>query len=133
MFSIDYPQLGNIFALANAEMVMAAINSGCLTCIFWTMFDYPDPLICQNGDTAEEKARYDSMRFSGHGLEFRYNKNGLINWCDEEKDYSARETLYTMGYLAKLFKKGSRVFKSEWDDENVRCCAVSSLIHSYWT
>ncbi len=125
-FAIDYPQHANIFALSFAEMAMAVVNSGCFAAAYWTMLDYPDPLICENGDTPEEKARYNAARFSGHGLEIRYNKNGMIRWCDEDNDYRSYASLYTMGYMAKFFKKGTRVFDSQWDDENVRCCAVST-------
>ncbi len=125
-FAADYPQLDNVFALSYAELSMAVVNSGCLAGAYWTMLDYPDPLICENGDTPEEKARYDAARFSGHGLEIRYNKNGLIRWCDEERDYRSYASLYTLGYFAKFFKKGTRVLKSDWDDEYVRCCAVST-------
>ncbi len=125
-FAIDYPHLENIFALSFAELAMAVVNSGCFAGAYWTMLDYPDPFICEDGDTAEEKARYNAARFSGHGLEFRYNKNGLIRWCDEQKDYRSHASLYTLGYMAKFFKKGTRVFDAKWDDENVRCCAVST-------
>ncbi len=124
-FAVDYPEMEGIYALSLAEMTLAAINSGCFAAAYWTMLDYPDPIIRENFDTVEGKARYDAVRFSGHGLEIRYNKNGLIRWCDEEKDYSSRAPLYTLGYLAKYFKKGSRVFDSKWDNEYLRCSAVS--------
>lgn len=125
-YCVDVPEGEGDYAIAISEMSIAAINTGCFASVFWTMFDYPDPFIRENGDTEEEKALYDVARFSGHGLSIRYNKNGLIKWCDDENDYGSRASLYTMGYMAKLFKKGSRVLISEWDDKNLRCAAVTN-------
>lgn len=56
----------------------------------------------------------------------RYNKNGLLKWCDDENDYSSRAMLYVMGYFAKLFKKNSRVLKIEKSDSLIRCAAVTN-------
>lgn len=123
-YAEDMPEIEAIHAISICEEAMAAINSGCFAAVYWTLFDYPDPVIREDGDTAEEKARYDAIRFSGHGLDKRYNKNGLIKWSDAECDYKSRAGLYTMGYMAKLFKKGMRVLSSSWDDEYLRCCAV---------
>lgn len=126
-YAVDTPEHENTYAIAVCEMAMAAINTGCFSAVFWTMIDYPDPFIRENGDTEEEKIRYDVSRFSGHGVSFRYNKHGLIRWCEDEKDYSSRASLYTMGYIAKLFKKGSRVLKiQEMDDPYLRCAAVTN-------
>lgn len=123
-YAVDVPEREGIHAIAICEEAMAAINSGCLNAVYWTLFDYPDPFLRENGDTAEEKARYDVARFSGHGLDKRYNKHGLVKWSDLDNDYSARAGLYTMGYMAKLFKKGTRVLHSSWEDKYLRCCAV---------
>lgn len=113
-------------AISLCEMALAVVNSGTLAGTSWTMFDYPDPMLRENGDSEQEKARYDVARFSGHGVSIRYNKHGLVRWCDEQKDDSSRAALYTMGYTAKLFKKGTRVMKCEVvDDELVRCAAVT--------
>lgn len=125
-YAVDFPEREGEYAIALAEMSIAAMNSGCFSGVYWTMFDYPDPFIRENGDSDREKAIYDAARFSGHGLAFRYNKNGLIKWCDDEKDYSSRASLYTMGYMAKLFKKGSRVLESRWEDSSIRCGAVTN-------
>ena len=125
-YPVDMPETDSIYAISLCEMAMAAINCGSLAAVMWTLYDYPDPFIRENGDTPEEKARYDVARFSGHGLDIRYNKNGIIKWCDEDKDYTARSSLYTMGYMAKLFKKGSRVLDTKWDDETIRCCGVTN-------
>lgn len=126
-YCFTYPEEEGMYAIAICEMAMAAINCGCFSTVFWTMFDYPDPFIREDGDTPEEKARYDVSRFSGAGLEIRYNKNGLIRWCDDEKDYSARASLYTLGHLARLFRKGSRVLEvQEPDDKYLRCSAITN-------
>lgn len=113
-------------AISLCEMAMAVVNSGTLAGTSWTMFDYPDPILRENGESEQQKARYDVARFSGHGVSIRYNKHGLVRWCDEQKDYTGRAMLYTMGYMAKLFKKGTRVLHSKVaDDELVRCAAVT--------
>ena len=126
-YSFYHPEQELDNAIALCEMAMAAINVGSFAAVMWTMLDYPDPFIRENGDTPAEKARYDAARFSGAGLDYRYNKWGLIRWCDEEQDYSSRAALYTMGYMAKLFKKGSRVLQCDWDNqENIRACAVTN-------
>lgn len=125
-YAAVHPEKDGIHGIAIAEMALAVINSGTFAGVFWTLFDYPDPFIRENGDTPEEKARYDVARFSGHGLQIRYNKHGLIRWCDDEQDYASRAALYTMGYLAKLFRKGSRVLDARWDDEKLRAAAVTN-------
>ncbi|MBO5898498.1 MAG: hypothetical protein J6R04_05765 [Clostridia bacterium] len=113
-------------AISLCEMALAVVNSGTLAGTSWTMFDYPDPMLREDGDSEEDKVRYEVARFSGHGLSIRYNKHGLIRWCDDEQDFRGRAALYTMGYTAKLFKKGSRVLQSEVvDDALVRCAAVT--------
>ena len=125
-YGVDCPEDENLFALAVAEMSLSVINSGTFAGVYWTLFDYPDPFIKEDGDTPEEKARYDVARFSGHGLNIRYNKNGLIKWCDEDEDYGSYAPLYTMGLMAKLFKKGSRVLETVQDDDMLRAAAITN-------
>lgn len=125
-YASAHPENDGIFGVAIAEMSLAILNSGTFAGVFWTLFDYPDPFIKEDGDTPEEKARYQVARYSGHGLQIRYNKHGLIRWCDDEQDYSSRAALYTMGYMAKLFKKGSRVLQCDWEDEKLRAGAVTN-------
>lgn len=120
------PEDANRAAISRAEIALAALNAGCLAAVNWTLFDYPDPFLREDGDSAEEKAIYQVARFSGHGLQFRYNKNGVIRWCDDEHDYSARPALYTMGYLTKLFRKGARVLEAVTDDETLRVGSVTN-------
>ncbi len=121
-----YPEEAGSLAVRLSEMCAAIINTGCLSGVYWSLFDYPDPFLREDGDTEEEKAAYDVARFSGHGLNVRYNKNGLVRWCDDEQDYTSRAPLYTMGYIAKLFRKGSRTFECKWDDKDLRAAAVTN-------
>lgn len=120
----DESKTEGVHAISVCEEAMAAINAGCFSAVYWTMVDYPDPFIKENGDTPEEKAKYDVARFSGHGIDKRYNKHGLIRWCDAEENYTSRAALYTMGYMAKLFKKGTRVLTTAWEDDALRASAV---------
>jgi len=71
-------------ALMLIDMALAALNAGVYAMALWTFNDYPNP----------------------RGLEYRYNKWGLTRWYDE--DYSARDTYYCFGLLAKYFKKESK-------------------------
>jgi hypothetical protein len=116
----------NLGAMARAEIGLCAMNAGCISAASWTFCDYPDPLLREDGDTAEEKARYDVARFSGHGVDVRYNKNGLFRWCDDEHDYSSYPDLYTMGYLVKLFRKGARMLPWTSDDDTLRAGGVTN-------
>jgi len=111
-FSFRYPDKQHLAAISQVEMALAAINAGTVSAVKWTLFDYPHPFLREDGDSPAEKGRYDVSRFSGHGLQIRYNKCGLVAWNDEEHDYSARADLYTLGYLAKFFRKGGRILPS---------------------
>lgn len=113
-------------AISRVEMGLAALNAGCVSAVSWTMVDYPDPFLREDGDTPEEKGRYDVARFSGFGLDVRYNKNGIFRWCDDEHDYSAYPDLYTMGYLVKLFRKGARVLPGSTADATLRFGGVTN-------
>ena len=111
-------------ALTLAEEEMAALNAGIQSAAYWTFMDYPDPFFREDGDSPEEKSRYDCARFSGHGLSIRYNKWGLFRWDDEKGDYSARASLYTLGPIARYFRKGSRVLTCESGSDSLFCGAV---------
>lgn len=123
---VDRPELDNLLAVQLAEFSICAVNTGCLAAANWTLFDYPDPFLNEDGDTPEEKARFRAANFSGHGVSIRYNKHGKVRWCDEEHDYRAYASLYTMGYMAKLFRKGSRILMPEFDNGSLRACAVTN-------
>jgi len=119
----DYTRLA---AITRVEMALSALNSGCISAVNWTFCDYPDPFLREMGDTPQEKDRYDVARFSGFGLDIRYNKCGLFKWCDEEHDYASNAELYTVGYFAKLFKKGSRVLPWTSEDATLRCGGITN-------
>ena len=118
------PRLEAETALMAAVQAIAVINAGALALAYWTMVDYPDPLLKDWSDTPEGQKRYEMGRFSGHGTEIRYNKNGLFRWNDEEHDYSSRPFLYSIGLLAKYFKKHARLLECKSTDEHVLCCAM---------
>ena len=118
--------VANLAAMTRVEMGLCAMNAGCVNAASWTFCDYPDPFIREDGDTAEEKARYDVARFSGYGVDVRYNKWGLFRWDVEARDYSSYPDLYAMGYLAKLFRKGARVLQASSDDATLRVGAVTN-------
>jgi hypothetical protein len=113
-------------AMQRVEMGLCAMNAGCVSAASWTFCDYPDPFLREDGDTPEEKKRYEVARFSGHGLNIRYNKWGLFRWDDENHDYSSYPDLYAMGYLVKLFRKGARVLVSTTRDPSLRVGAVTN-------
>jgi hypothetical protein len=113
-------------AIQRVEMGLCAMNAGCVSAASWTFCDYPDPFLREDGDTPEEKGRYEVARFSGHGLNIRYNKWGLFRWDDENRDYSSYPDLYAMGYLVKLFRKGARVLVSTTRDPSLRVGAVTN-------
>ena len=118
--------VANLAAMTRVEMGLCAMNAGCVNAASWTFCDYPDPFFREDGDTEEEKARYDVARFSGFGVDVRYNKWGLFRWDDENYDYSSYPDLYTMGYLAKLFRKGARVLQASSNDATLRIGAVTN-------
>ena len=119
-------EAANVAAMQRVEMGLCAMNAGCINAASWTFCDYPDPFIREDGDTAEEKGRYDVARFSGCGVGVRYNKWGLFRWDDENHDYSSYPDLYTMGYLVKLFRKGARVLPWTTTDDTLRAGGVTN-------
>ena len=123
-YAAEHPENDGLHAIAAAEMGLAVLNSGTFSGVWWTLFDYPDPFIHENGETPEAKNRYEVSRFSGHGVNMRYNKHGLIKWNDDQNP--SRAALYTMGYMAKLFKKGSHVLVCSLENEYLRAGAVEN-------
>lgn len=119
------PSKEHLAAISYVEMAFAAINAGMVEAARWTMCDYPDPMLRENGDTDDEKKAYQVARFSGSGVTTRYNKHGMFRWCEDEHDYSARADLYAYGYAAKLFRKGGRILPSESDDATLRTCGIT--------
>lgn len=118
-------------ALMSVEQAMALINAGSLGGVFWSFCDYPDPMLRDWSDTPEGQLRYETARFSGHGVDIRYNKNGCFRWDDDERDYSARPFLYSIGLLVKYFRRDSRVLACQCADRDVLCCAVRNPDRSH--
>lgn len=112
-------------ALMACVQALAALNSGVYAAAFWSMCDYPDPFIPDNGHTPDAEARYETARFSGFGTSIRYNKNGLFRWS-ETGDYSPRAYLYSYGLMTKFFRKHSRVLAAQTDDPHLICGGVTN-------
>ena len=126
-YSARHPAEAPISAISRAEMGLAAMNAGFVTAVSWTFCDYPDPLLgWPGGGTPRAHAEYEFKRTAGTGRDTRYNKWGLFRWDDEGHDYSAYPDLYTMGWLAKLFKSGARVLPWATEDETLRAGAVTN-------
>lgn len=111
-------------ALMAVVHAMAAINAGTLSLAYWSFCDYPAPALKDWSDTEYGQKSYETWRFSGHGTDIRYNKNGLFRWDDEEQDYSARPFLYSIGLLAKYFRRNARVLQCSCQDREILCCAM---------
>ena len=111
-------------ALMCVEQAMALINAGSIGGVYWSFCDYPDPMLRDWSTTRAGQLRCETARFSGHGVDIRYNKNGCFRWDDDDRDYSSRPFMYSIGLMIKYFKRGSRVLECECDDENMLCCAV---------
>ena len=126
-YSARFPAEAPIAAIARVEMGLAALNAGFVNAVVWTMIDYPDPFLgYPGGDTPREIAEHEAKNRAAFALDQNYNKWGLIRWCDDKRDYSARDDLYAMGYLVKLFKRGSRVLPWRSTDPTLRGGAVTN-------
>jgi hypothetical protein len=125
-YECDYPEYAHLGAITRVEMALAALNAGCHSIINWTMFDYPEPFLREDGDSPMEKAWYDVARFSGHSptLAVRHNKNGVIRWEDSQNKNLSYPSLYAMGYFVKFFKKNAKVMPSETNDPTTRVGAI---------
>ncbi len=109
---------------------LAAMNAGAYATAYWTMIDYPDPFISDDGHSPESKARHEVSRFTGWNASIRYNKNGLMHWTNDG-DYQANAFMYSMGLMARYFRKNSYVLAFESSDENVVCGGTVNLDGSY--
>jgi len=126
-YSAKFPDEAPLAAITRAEMGLAAMNAGFVNAVLWTMTDYPDPFLgYPGGDTPREIAEHEAKDRAAFALDQNYNKWGVIRWCDDEHDYGARADLYTMGYLMKLFRRGSRVMPWTSDDPTLRGGAVTN-------
>lgn len=118
-------------ALMSVEQAMALINAGSLGGVFWSFCDYPAPMLRDWSDTPEGQLRYEAARFSGHGIDIRYNRNGCFRWDEEEHDYSSRPFLYSIGLMVRYFRRGSRVLECTCPDGEILCCAVRNPDRSH--
>jgi len=124
-YSARHPDEAHIAALSRAEMGLAALNAGFVNAVSWTFCDYPDPFFgYPGGTTPRDRAEHEAKNRAAFGLDTNYNKWGLFRWDDDGHDYSSYPDLYTMGYLAKLFKRGGRVMPWTTCDDSLRAGAV---------
>ena len=110
-------------ALCKCEVGLAAMNAGAYGCISWSFLDYPDPFNREDGNSEMDHARYEAG-LCAYRPDLKYNKWGMIHWSDVDRDYSATPELYSLGYLAKFFRKGATVLKCASDNPLVRTGAV---------
>ena len=126
-YTARHPAEAAISAMARAEMGLAAMNAGFVTAVSWTFCDYPDPTLgWPGGETPRERAEQELKKYGGMGRDLRYNKWGLFRWDDEGHDYSSYPDLYTMGWLAKLFRRGGRVLPWTTADDTLRAGAITN-------
>ncbi len=117
-------------ALTACVKALAAMNAGVYSAVYWTMIDYPDPYISDDGHTPEARARHEAARFTGWGTDIRYNKNGLLHWTNDG-DYNATPYMYSMGIMARFFRKNSSVLEFDSSDRNVVCGGTVNLEGNY--
>ncbi len=117
-------------AFSTCLKALAAMNAGAYAAVYWTMFDYPDPFIADDGHTPEARARHEVMRFTGWNTSIRYNKNGMVHWTNDG-DYNANAYMYSVGLLAKFFKKHSHVLEFDSSDREVICGGTVNPDGSY--
>jgi hypothetical protein len=112
-------------AITLAEIALAAMNEGAYAAASWSFADYPDPFVFEPGDTPEEDAVYQSARCV-YWPDRKYNKWGVFRWDSVDRNYRAYPSLYTMGWMAKLFRRGARVMKARVDDDALRAGGVAN-------
>ena len=112
-------------AITLAEIALAAMNEGAYAAASWSFVDYPDPFVFEPGDTPEEDAVYQSARCV-YWPDRKYNKWGVFRWDSVDRNYGAYPSLYTMGWMAKLFRHGARVMKARVDDSELRAGGVAN-------
>lgn len=124
------PKLEAKAAFSACVKALAAMNAGVYATAYWTLIDYPDPFISDDGHTPDAKARHEVSRFTGWNTSIRYNKNGLIHWTND-KDYSANAYMYSMGLMAKFFRKNSNVLEFDVSDSSITCGGTVNLDGNY--
>ncbi len=122
-YSLRQPETCAEAVLSKCEIGLSAMNEGALACLSWSFVDYPDPFAMEDGDTPEERARFEAGK-CGYRMDTKYNKWGAFRWCTTDRDYSAYPELYAMGWLVKLFRKNSTVLPCAFADPLLRGGAV---------
>ena len=122
-YSLRQPETMEESVLSKCEVGLAAMNQGAFACVSWSFVDNPDPFVIEDGDTPEERARFDAGK-CGYRMDTKYNKWGTFRWCSTDRDYSAYAELYAMGWLVKLFRKNATVLKCTFADPMLRGGAV---------
>ena len=122
-YHLRQPETRQECVLAKCELGLAAMNQGAAACVDWSFVDYPDPFVIEDGDSPDEQTRYAAGR-CGYRIDTKYNKCGIFRWCTVDRDYSAYEELYAMGWLVKLFRKNATVLPCAFHDPMLRGGAV---------
>ena len=117
------PELKCETVLCKCEMGLAAMNQGAAACVNWTFVDYPDPFVVEDGDSPTSRAAYEAGK-CGWRMDVKYNKWGAFRWSTTDRDYSAYEEMYAMGWLVKLFRKNATVLACTFADPMLRGGAV---------
>ncbi len=110
-------------ALMMAEMVFAAINAGVFALVYWSFTDYPDPYSCAHGESGYAAKWGKVEKFISGTTDSKYNKWGLMRW-EDNGDYSAREHYWCLGWIAKLFKRNSKILDIACEDPLLRSAAI---------
>ena len=108
-----------------AEIALTAMNEGAYAAASWSFVDYPDPFVFEPGDTPGEDAVYQAAKCV-YWPDRKYNKWGLFRWDSVDRDYGAYPSLYTMGWMAKLFRRGACVMKVRVSDNSLRAGGVTN-------
>lgn len=122
-YSVRQPGTSAEGVLSKCEVGLSAMNQGAFACVSWSFVDYPDPFVIENGDTPEERARYEAG-LCGYRMDTKYNKWGMFRWSTTDKNYAAYPELYAMGWLVKLFRKNATVLTCTFADPMLRGGAV---------
>lgn len=128
--AIRQPETAAEGALCKCEIALAAMNAGTYGIVSWSFVDYPDPFCCEDGSNETDHLKFEAGLTSFHP-DIKYNKWGIFNWSDVDRDYSAKPELYALGYMSKLFRKNASVLSCASSDSLVRCGAVLNPDRSF--
>lgn len=113
-------------ALFAAELIMAAINAGCLAVVMWTFSDYPDPYVCHYAEQDDYAKKWgECEHFISHTQDVKYNKWGMLRW-EDDGDYSARDKYYCIGLIARYCRRNSKLLELETGDPLLRTLGLQN-------